>query len=43
MTSEVVATFGLICTIALAGRKHVEFAPFSIAAYITAAYWFTSS
>ncbi len=41
--SEVIATFGLICTIALAGRKHVEFAPLSIAAYITGAYWFTSS
>ena len=41
--SEFVATFGLICTIALAGRKHVEFAPLSIAAYITSAYWFTSS
>ena len=41
--SEVVATFGLICTIALAGRKHVEFAPISIAAYITCAYWFTTS
>lgn len=41
--SEIVATFGLICTIALAGKKHVEFAPVSIAAYITAAYWFTSS
>ena len=41
--SEVVATFGLICTIALAGRKHVEFAPLSIAAYVTTAYWFTSS
>lgn len=41
--SEFVATFGLICTIALAGRKHVEFAPVSIAAYITGAYWFTSS
>jgi glycerol uptake facilitator-like aquaporin len=41
--SEIVATFGLISTIALAGRKHVEFAPMSIAAYITAAYWFTSS
>jgi hypothetical protein len=39
--SEVVATFGLICTIALAGRKHVEFAPISVAAYITGAYWFT--
>jgi glycerol uptake facilitator-like aquaporin len=41
--SEFVATFGLICTIALAGKKHVEFAPVSIAAYITGAYWFTSS
>lgn len=41
--SEAVATFGLICTIALAGRKHVEFAPVSVAAYVTAAYWFTSS
>ncbi|MBL7665820.1 MAG: aquaporin family protein [Bacteriovoracaceae bacterium] len=41
--SEVVATFGLISTIALAGRKHVEFAPMAIASYITSAYWFTSS
>lgn len=41
--SEFVATFGLIATIALSGRKHVEFAPLSVAAYITAAYWFTSS
>jgi len=41
--SEIVATFGLICTIALAGRKHVEFAPLTIALYITSAYWFTSS
>lgn len=41
--SEMVATLGLICTVALAGRKHAEFAPLSIAAYITAAYWFTSS
>lgn len=41
--SEVVATFGLLCTIALAGRKRVEAAPVSIALYITAAYWFTSS
>ncbi len=41
--SEVVATFGLICTIALAGRKHVEFIPLTIALYITSAYWFTSS
>jgi glycerol uptake facilitator-like aquaporin len=41
--SEVIATFGLIGTIALSGKKHVEFAPFSIALYIVSAYWFTSS
>lgn len=41
--SEVIATFGLICIVALAGKKHVEFAPISVAAYITSAYWFTSS
>lgn len=41
--SEVIATFGLICTIALSGRKHIEFVPLSIASYIVAAYWFTSS
>lgn len=41
--SEGIATFGLISVIALSGRKHVEFAPFSVAAYITSAYWFTSS
>lgn len=43
LISEVIATFGLIATIALAGKKHVEFAPLSVAAYITSAYWFTSS
>lgn len=41
--SEVIATFGLICTIGLAGKKHGEFAPLTIALYITSAYWFTSS
>lgn len=41
--SELIATFGLIVVIALSGKKHVEFAPLSIAAYITSAYWFTSS
>ena len=41
--SEVVATFGLVCTIALVGRKRVEAAPSTIALYITGAYWFTSS
>lgn len=41
--SEFIATFGLICVIAISGRKHVEWAPLTIAAYITSAYWFTSS
>ncbi len=41
--SESVATFGLICVIALAGKKHVEWAATAVAAYITSAYWFTSS
>ncbi len=41
--SEVIATFGLIAVIALSGKKHVEFAPMSVAAYIAAGYWFTSS
>lgn len=43
LISEGIATFGLISVIALSGRRHVEFAPISIAAYITSAYWFTSS
>jgi len=41
--SEVIATFGLIMVIALSGKKHVEFAPMSVAAYIAAGYWFTAS
>ncbi|MBY0415889.1 MAG: aquaporin [Bdellovibrionales bacterium] len=41
--SELIATFGLIMVIALSGKKHVEAAPMSVAAYITAGYWFTSS
>lgn len=41
--SEFVATFGLICTIALVGRRNVSMAPLSIALYLVAAYWFTSS
>jgi glycerol uptake facilitator-like aquaporin len=43
MYSEFVATFGLIAVIALSGKRHVEFAPISIAAYIASGYWFTSS
>lgn len=41
--SELIATFGLIMVIGLSGKKHVELAPMSVAAYITAGYWFTSS
>lgn len=41
--SESIATFGLICTIALAGRKKPDAVPVSIALYIVSAYWFTSS
>lgn len=41
--SELVATFGLLCTIALVGRKRVEAAPSTVALYVMAAYWFTSS
>jgi glycerol uptake facilitator-like aquaporin len=41
--SEIIATFGLIGTIALAGRKRVEVAPMAISLYIVGAYWFTSS
>ncbi|MES2525482.1 MAG: MIP/aquaporin family protein [Bdellovibrionota bacterium] len=41
--SELIATFGLICVVGLSGKKHVEFAPVSVALYIMSAYWFTSS
>ena len=41
--SEFIATFGLLNVIGLAGRKRIEWAPTTIAAYITSAYWFTSS
>jgi hypothetical protein len=41
--SEIVATFGPICTIALVGKKRVDAAPVTIALYIAGAYWFTSS
>ncbi len=40
---EVVATFGLVLVISLASRFHVEAIPMAVAAFITSAYWFTSS
>lgn len=40
---ETVATFGLILTILGTARMRPEHIPASVALYITAAYWFTSS
>src|SRR5258706_1808777 len=40
---ECVATFGLVLVIALASRFRTEATPLVVAAYITSAYWFTSS
>jgi glycerol uptake facilitator-like aquaporin len=41
--SECVATFGLIAVIIGCSRSRPALTPFAVAAYITAAYWFTSS
>jgi glycerol uptake facilitator-like aquaporin len=41
--SEFVATFGLIAVIWGCARMRSTMVPFAVAAYITAAYWFTSS
>jgi glycerol uptake facilitator-like aquaporin len=41
--SEFVATFGLIAVIISCSRSRPAATPFAVAAYITAAYWFTSS
>ena len=40
---EMVATFGLVLTILGTARTHPRVVPASVALYITAAYWFTSS
>ena len=42
-TGEAIATFGLILTILGTVRHRPECVPASVALYITAAYWFTSS
>lgn len=42
-TGEAVATFGLILTIIGTARHRPGLVPASVALYITAAYWFTSS
>jgi glycerol uptake facilitator-like aquaporin len=41
--SEFIATFGLICVIWGCSRSRPETVPYAVGAYITAAYWFTSS
>jgi glycerol uptake facilitator-like aquaporin len=41
--SEFVATFGLLTVVLLCGRYRPAAVAYAVAAYITAAYWFTSS
>ena len=41
--SEIVATFGLVVVIWGCSRSRSAATPFAVAAYITAAYWFTAS
>lgn len=41
--SEGIATFGLLLAIAGCSRFHASATPYAVAAYITGAYWFTSS
>jgi glycerol uptake facilitator-like aquaporin len=43
LVSEFVATFGLLATIWGTVRTRPAVIPFAVGAYITAAYWFTSS
>lgn len=43
LLSEGVATFGLMSVIWGVSRRSPQFTPFAVGAYITAAYWFTSS
>jgi glycerol uptake facilitator-like aquaporin len=40
---EVIATFGLVLIVSLALKYRVEAIPMAVAAFITSAYWFTSS
>jgi glycerol uptake facilitator-like aquaporin len=43
LLSEAIATFGLLATIWACARRRPSSVPFAVAAYITAAYWFTAS
>ena len=41
--SEFVATFGLLSVVSSCSRRRSDMVPVAVAAYITAAYWFTAS
>jgi glycerol uptake facilitator-like aquaporin len=43
LLSEAIATFGLLATLWGCARRRPSSVPFAVAAYITAAYWFTAS
>jgi glycerol uptake facilitator-like aquaporin len=43
LVGELVATFGLVAVIRICSRTQPSMTPFAVAAFITAAYWFTSS
>ena len=43
LLSEFIATFGLLAVIWGCARRRSEAVPFAVGAYITSAYWFTSS
>lgn len=43
LVSEFVATFGLLAVIWAVSRRRASATPYAVGAYITAAYWFTSS
>ncbi len=43
LLGELVATFGLLCVIWGCARRRSDAVPIAVGAYITAAYWFTSS
>src|SRR6185503_1473562 len=43
LVGEFVATFGLLAVIWGCARRRASAVPFAVGAYITAAYWFTSS
>ena len=43
LLGEVVATFGLLGIVVASSRRRAAATPYAVAAYIVAAYWFTSS